>query len=206
MDMREVNDRCRRCGEMPVNSKRLCFECENPDASQIVRWSATKDQEFAAATEVGAIARDLIASWHAHLEGAYLFYVFVKNTPVVQRREVWGRMKVISGLPSWLMSKAYPGEGTAEPFFVMEISHAVWLRIGYLQRIALVDHELSHCVLRDGNKPALAGHDVNEFTRVIRRQGLWTEDVREMLEAAREADEAPLLAATVGVSMAADFH
>lgn len=46
MDMRVI-DRCRRCGQKPVDEKRLCFECrvENSDARQVLRWSAIKDQQ-----------------------------------------------------------------------------------------------------------------------------------------------------------------
>lgn len=208
--MNGYDERCRRCGGRDVNGHRLCPKCDANEkfsgASDTVVWQLSRDRQWAAAGEVREIADDLRAGFHQALEGAYFYYVFARDTPTVKGRAVWGRVKIVGGLPAYLMSRRYPESGPADPFFVMEVAWEVWQRIGYVQRIALVDHLLSHCWLRDGLKPSLCGTDVSEFTSVIRRQGVWTDQVREMLDAAKEADEAPLLAATVGIATARDFH
>lgn len=201
--------KCRRCAdETEVTENRICVRCREKalHAFEAVVWKGNRDAQWAVASEVKDIAQDLIAGYRPDLAAAYFYYVFIRDTPASKGREVWGRVKVVGGLASYLMSKEFPGAGNAEPFFVMEIAADVWNRINYAQKIALVDHELSHCYLKDDMRPGIGGHDVEEFVGVMRRQGTWRDSVRELLEAAHESESMPLLAATVGESTPADFH
>lgn len=201
--------KCRRCAdETETTESRICIRCQRKalDPFEAVTWKGNRDAQWAVAPEVKAIAQDLIAGYHPDLAPAYFYHVFVRDTPISKGREVWGRVKVVGGIASYLMSKEFPAAGNAEPFFVMEIAADVWTRIKYAQKIALVDHELSHCYLKEDLRPAIDGHDVEEFVGVMRRQGTWRESVRDLLEAAHESESMPLLAATVGESTPADFH
>jgi hypothetical protein len=57
--------------------------------------------------------------------------------------------------------------------FIIWISEEAWSAYGEEQRIALIDHELSHCTTDDNGAPALRGHDIEEFSIIISRYGLW---------------------------------
>lgn len=78
-----------------------------------------------------------------------------------------------------------------DPYFVIELAKDVWDIITGKQRVALVDHELSHCrvAVNHAGKPALTvvAHDVEEFEAVIRRHGLWKSDVKHFAKVTLDA-------------------
>ena len=39
---------------------------------------------------------------------------------------------------------------------------------------ALIDHELSHCILDDNDNWKIVGHDFDGFNSVVKRHGFWT--------------------------------
>jgi putative metallopeptidase len=62
------------------------------------------------------------------------------------------------------------------------------------QRRALVDHELNHLNIDiDTGKYSLLPHDLEEFSGIVRRHGLWRDSVKFFIEAAREGEKLPLL-------------
>lgn len=86
------------------------------------------------------------------------------------------------------------------PDFIITIDASYWQTAPDVNACALVDHELYHCAqqkdefgapkfnMRTG-KPmfGIRGHDVEEFTGVVRRFGIISQDVRDMVEAAQQA-------------------
>ncbi|MFL6229321.1 MAG: putative metallopeptidase [Pyrinomonadaceae bacterium] len=145
--------------------------------------------EYANAPDVRRVARNVMNECHPHLHGARIDYVFVSKTdkegqekPIESKgKQQWGKARTVSGLNAYLAQNDETEGG--EPFFVIEISAYAWKRLDEAGRVALVDHELTHCALNeDSGAPEIRPHDVEEFTEVIKRRGLWKEDVRRMVE------------------------
>lgn len=157
--------------------------------------------KFYSAPEVEAIAKDLIPKYHQHLIdfSVNVQYRFVNKTPKSKGKEVWGSCRKITGLYAQLAECS----DDDEPFFVITISKDVWDVLPQKTRIALVDHELCHAWAEvkqakdeaDANvdeeiekdnpvKLSVKPHDLEEFSCIVRRHGLWREDVEEFVNAA----------------------
>jgi hypothetical protein len=148
--------------------------------------------EYMPAPEVAEIARQLIArvTQHHELVNCHIEYMFIKKAPKSKGRVKLGCVRLVTGRNAWLVG--LNGERTTKtfltgvPFFLMEISHDEWhARLDDSQKIALVDHELSHCAISyddETGEPVLStrGHDVEEFVGVISRNGLWKDDVQQL--------------------------
>lgn len=91
--------------------------------------------------------------------------------------------------------------------FVLILNHEVWNSAAFseAQMVALIDHELSHCAPlcdKDGGQVIdeegrkcwrTRKHLVEEFPGVIKRRGLWSENVRDLVAAAAEFEDKPIL-------------
>lgn len=145
--------------------------------------------KFSPASEVEKIAKSLIPEFHPHLvENIRVDYVFTDKTNKRGSKEVWGTMRKVSALNAYLASDANSQKhGATEAFFVMVISEPVWNNLNDQQKKALVDHELCHAkvdVDDEGNyKLKIVPHDMEEFTEIVKRHGLWAEDVAEVAAA-----------------------
>ncbi len=168
--------------------------------------------QFQNAPEVRRIANKLIGQHHRHLLGLRLEYVFISKTdkdgvqqPIESKgKQTWGRAKKVSGLNAYLARERGDGdeEFEGDDFFVIEISLYAWQRISEEQMLALVDHELCHCALNpDSGTPEIRPHDVEEFSEIVKRHGLWRADVEQMIKIG--AEKLPLFAAQEAQQQAA---
>lgn len=169
---------------------------------------ATEPIKYREAPEVEKIAADLIPQYHQHLLDfkVKLRYVFVSKTPKTKGKEVWGTCRKVSGLNAYLEGGEHDGDG--ESFFVITISEPVWEVLPPEKRVALVDHELCHAMaevkqakdeadadadaeIEQDNpvKLSVEPHDLEEFACIVRRHGLWREDIKEFVEAALKTKE-----------------
>jgi hypothetical protein len=149
---------------------------------------------FEMAPEVRAMAATLIEQWHPHLLNKRIEYIFRSRHAKHGRKQVMGRAKIISGLNAFLAMNEY-GESVKEnvlgevvteapePFFLVEIAKDIWAVLDHSKRKALVDHELAHLGIK-GEKIIILGHDLEEFNAIVRRHGLWQEDVAAFVKAA----------------------
>jgi hypothetical protein len=143
------------------------------------------------ALEVRDIAESLIADFHEHVSDLNVRYLFESKHSKVKGRTRLGRVQKVSGLGAYLAQSAemesFPGDRPPAPvapsFLVMVIAYDTWLLLTGPQRIALVDHELSR-IAPDGD---LRGHDVEEFSEVVRRHGAWQSGIVELIEASKQA-------------------
>ncbi len=152
---------------------------------------------FRPAPEVQAIADELIPKYHKHLLdfSVRVEYVFIDKTPKSKGREIWGTCRKISNLPAFLANEQ---EGS-DPFFVITISEPVWDVLPPDKRVALVDHELCHASAEavqnedddeaDPVKLSINPHDLEEFTCIVRRHGLWRDDVEAFVSAAKKGSD-----------------
>jgi predicted metallopeptidase len=151
------------------------------------------------APEVQKIADKLIPQYHQHIIdfSVKIRYVFVDKTPNSKGKEVWGTCRKVSGLNAYLEGESPDGDA----FFVITISKDIWDILPEDKRIALVDHELCHAVaeakqqkndsdsdddMETDNpiKLSVKPHDLEEFSCIVRRHGLWREDIQEFVDAA----------------------
>ena len=156
---------------------------------------------FDPAPEVKAIAETLIPKYHQHLIdfNVEVRYVFISKAPKYKGKEVWGTCRKVSGLNAHIAQD----NPDSEPFFVITISRDVWDLLPHDKRVALVDHELCHALamvkqadheanadvdseIEQDNpvKLSVKPHDLEEFACIVRRHGLWREDIQEFIEAA----------------------
>jgi hypothetical protein len=135
--------------------------------------------EYSEAAEVQEIAEELIPLHHPHLVDEVIVYVFRSEPATHKGREKAATARKITGLAAFLADRVRedgrrlemrpPGE-----FFVVEVASPIWKEMGEAARRALVDHELEHCFVDEiKGKPSIRGHDVEEFTSIVERHGLW---------------------------------
>ena len=148
------------------------------------------------AQEVEDIALDLIPKYHGHLLdfNVHLEYVFVNKTPKRNGKEIWGQCRKITGFNAYMSHS----QGD-DPFFVIVISEPVWDVLPRDKKLALVDHELCHAWAEanqkedddeaDPVKLSMRPHDLEEFSCIVRRHGLWREDIEEFVESVLKSRE-----------------
>lgn len=130
---------------------------------------------YSVAQEAQIIGAELIEKYHQHLALVRIEYIFNDQVLKEKGKEMLGRAKKKSGLDAYLA-----GNDTAEepqPFFVIEISKPAWDLLNQKQKRALVDHELCHCLWDVEKGIYMRTHDVEEFSEIIKRHGLWQPDV-----------------------------
>jgi predicted metallopeptidase len=151
------------------------------------------------APDVKQIADDLIQKYHQHLidYDIKIRYIFTDKTPNSGGKEVWGSCRKISGINAYLESE----DSGCEPFFVITISKDIWDVLPKDKKIALVDHELCHAVvelkkskkkenqedeeeMNPDFKIGVKPHDLEEFSCIVRRHGLWRDDIKDFVESA----------------------
>ena len=148
------------------------------------------------AKEVEDIALDLIPKYHGHLTdfNIKIEYAFVSKAPKSNGKEVWGTCRKITGLTAYISDN-----NSDEPFFVITISEPIWDILPKDKKIALVDHELCHAWAEanqsedddeaDPVKISLRPHDLEEFACIVRRHGVWRDDIEAFVNAALKSKD-----------------
>lgn len=160
---------------------------------------------YTRAHDVESVVDELIPQHHDHLDRSDVTIRCVFRDPPVRSRGqvVLGKARKIGGLNAHLAlgldHADLPADEPAD-FFVIEVAFEPWQLMTGAQRLALIDHELSHFDVEDPEteeaerKLLMVGHDLEEFTAVVRRHGLWREAVAELVAAAAaSAQPAPPL-------------
>jgi hypothetical protein len=150
---------------------------------------------FEEANEVKEIAEELIDKYHPHLKDAkeLIGYYFRDGA------SDWaGKAKKCTAFERFV---------TGKMLFVF-INSDAWKAMKHDQRVALVDHELCHFSRKSiQNVDPMTGkwieiydpadkaeswsireHDVEEFSDIIKRHGLWDTGIEKFAAAVREAD------------------
>ncbi|HMV51003.1 MAG TPA: putative metallopeptidase [Blastocatellia bacterium] len=148
--------------------------------------------QYSPAPEVEQIAQALILDYHTHLSTARIKFVFCAEPSKRRGQIVWGKAKLVTGLNAWLVTPEDERSEDPEPFFVLEIARLIWDQLDDKAQRALVDHELSHFdVDIDSGDYRLMPHDLEEFTSVVRRHGLWRPEVSEFVKAGAKQARLP---------------
>jgi hypothetical protein len=138
---------------------------------------------------------------HLNLGEAVILFLMRRDTKVSKGRTELGSIALpafqggLGGFAKWLLIKFC---GDALPDYVMFLDAAWWERASGKQREALVFHELCHTVhekdkegelkFTDEGRPVfgIQGHDIEEFSDVVRRYGAWKPDLHDFIDALRE--------------------
>lgn len=153
------------------------------DENQEQEQTQEPESKFIDAPEVAEIAHDLLEEHHGHLAEARVYYLFRLGPWASKGDVVLGKAYKVSDRDKYL--HGYD--------FLIVINKDYWPALTEEQRVALVDHELCHCSrgedTSDGYpKWEIRNHTVEEFVEVIRRHGLWKEDVKRFIEVGIEAN------------------
>lgn len=126
---------------------------------------------FDKAETVEQVAKDLIRKYHSELVNIKIGYLWKNKIIKKQGREVVACLAKCSDLIKAL----------CELDVIMIISYPSYNSLTDKQKIACVDHELTHILVDEdlaGNpKVRLIAHDVEEFGSVIERHGLYMDDL-----------------------------
>lgn len=145
------------------------------------------------APEVKKIANELIPKYHSHLEefNVRVDYLFMDKIPMKGDNEVWGQCRKITSLNAYLAADKISG---GDPFFVIIISEPIWDILPEKEKMALIDHELCHTSAeyqeKDDEEPvlkiSLKPHDMEEFSCIVKRHGMWRDSIKDFVESARK--------------------
>ncbi|ATI15682.1 hypothetical protein [Bordetella phage vB_BbrM_PHB04] len=131
-----------------------------------------------------------------------LAFLFRRKEKIMGGRMILGTVyepKVQGGLKDvfeWMIQRMLG----RMPRFLVVLDEGYWQECGARNREILVFHELTHCQQKrdrhgelrfdlDGNPVyGLRGHDVEEFTSVVRRYGVWNDEIRDFIAAAQQGD------------------
>lgn len=131
--------------------------------------------QFDLAERVEEIARELIPKYHPHLVNADIRYLYVNKDIKRKGKTVIGYMEKVSKKVSAISDGAE---------FVMVISYESFQNLTEKQRVAIVDHELTHAMVDDTDsgekKLIIIPHDVEEFFCVIERNNLYMSDLKTL--------------------------
>jgi hypothetical protein len=122
---------------------------------------------------------------HPHLEAAYIV-VLSGPLGVSEGCKQWGRARRLKKTERALLAAM---EVERNPDYVIEVDTDTWEIFDMSQRLALLDHELCHMAGRDMNEEGvlgewkLRGHDLEEFTPVVQRHGIWRPSIRDFARA-----------------------
>lgn len=127
--------------------------------------------------EVIQLAEELIQQHHPWLRGANIGILFRSKAPKNGGRRTLGAASRASAM----MNALFPDERQLD--FVIWLAKDAWEEdLIPAQQRALLDHELCHCLLVEGEF-RLRPHDVEEFRCIVQRHGLWKADLERFAEA-----------------------
>ena len=132
----------------------------------------TAPVQFDPAEEVEKIAKKLIPKYHSHLATCRIAYLFKSKKMKAKGREVIATAEKIS-------KKHHALSGY---HFLITVAYPTWNDLSDKQKLAVIDHELEHCLVEDDEKTgepkySILPHDVEEFGSIIKRHGLYTTDL-----------------------------
>jgi hypothetical protein len=141
------------------------------------------DWDFYQADQPEAIGTALVDALHTELRGARIGYLF--------REKMKTRDRV-------MLAKASKASGKVAHYgdldLLIDVNWQAWRFLTREQRVALIDHELTHFARTENEQGetsyVMVSHDIEEFNSIVRRWGLWKNDVKLFAES---IDAAPQL-------------
>ncbi len=110
-----------------------------------------------------------VLPYHPHLKKEVIIFLFKKSMKYGGTAQVCNKQL-----------KAILDIYDADADFIICLNWQVWKQLTDAQKEALVDHELEHCKYDENDRPIMKEHDLEEFTCVVERHGLWTTALQHM--------------------------
>lgn len=165
------------------------------------------------APSLADLAAPIIAEHHPHLTehpGDRIVWCWRDKAKKSRHRVTLGSASIVTGRAAMLIEAARTG-ALDDPaknigrddydLFVIEIAQDEWAELGDDQRLALLDHELAHCHVviecdedtgqEIGRTLEIREHDIEEFTAIVERHGLWHPGLQDFAHAIRSGPKQP---------------
>lgn len=114
----------------------------------------------------------------------------IPEIPTRKGKEVWGDVKLVSGLSAYLANEVTGGgEEEPRPFFVVLINQQAWnYRLKEdSQKEAFIDSLLARCDYdSEKNKLSTREFDVREYHEVMKRRGAWHPELEKFIQVAKQ--------------------
>ena len=127
--------------------------------------------QYDPADTVEDLAKNLIRKHHTELVNTKIAYLFKNKTIKAKGREVIAFVSKCSGIVKAL----------SDYDVVMIVSYPSFQNLTDAQKLAVIDHELTHLLVDEDStgapKVRMIAHDVEEFSSIIERHGLYLEDL-----------------------------
>lgn len=125
--------------------------------------------------EAEEIARELIPKYHGHLANATILFLTTNQTRRRRGKLVEATTKKADPILNYF-SKAD---------FLVLLDETHWFYLDEDRRRALIDRQLCYCGVSEKGKWVLWPTDIECFIGEVQRHGLWREEVRVFVEAAK---------------------
>lgn len=122
------------------------------------------------------LASGIIEEHHPDLLDARIGFIFRSEVQVSGGKETWGQAQKVSD-----KMKVY-----MDFDFLIWVARDIWVSLSLNQKKALLDHELCHCLYDEG-KASMRPHDIEEFTEIVDRYGLWRLELEKMARSMKAA-------------------
>lgn len=145
----------------------------------LMTWD--EEEAYAEADQPAAIGRALVRALHPHLENAEIGYLY-RETIKTRGAVVWAQASKVGGKLRHF----------SHLDFLIEVNWTKWNLLKPPRRVALMDHELTHCGIeetKDGEKYVLVPHDIEEFDSIARRWGVWRPQLATFAHALGEGQQ-----------------
>lgn len=162
-------------------------------------------------TKIGEGAYALLekarVAWHDHLRDAEIVLAWMIGKKADRDgRITLGRCRKVGELDRQLQ----------QADLVIVLNQEYWTSFNEEQRLALLDHELCHAdvAIDSDNEPKVDGHqrkqfrlrkhDIEEFSAVVKRHGIYKRDLETFVEALRSSKQGDLFAAKAAAAASGD--
>ena len=131
------------------------------------------------------MGKELVQEVHEHLREAEISYLLTSKPMSNTGKTLAGKARKVSGILRYY----------AQSDFLIIVSNDFWQEAAIPERRALLDHEHCHCSVeydKDGGRQwILKGHDIEEFTAIVDRRGLWHDELEKFGQAVARQLELP---------------
>ncbi len=143
-----------------------------------------KAEYLDAPEDIRKLAAKLITDHHGGLAEANICYLIRTGEWKKKGKDVFITAELVSRKHKHLIGYD----------FIITVGYRAWLATADEEmHKAILDHGLTHCckdVDKEGNpKYYIQDHSVEDFASIVRRHGLWSSDLRNMMNAYQESNQ-----------------
>ena len=146
--------------------------------------------------DLETVAERLISMFYPEFEGEVEIAVVMRSDNFTGKPRRLAQIEKLVGFKAWLFksSRVAPyDERFTDPgaVFIIQIVEPRFERLSAEQKIAVIDHELAHISINEtsGDLTVDAEHDIEEFSSIARRHGLYHEGLMIFAEAIEQGVE-----------------